>query len=546
MTVSLAEYAGRWVALVRDDVIAVGATADEARASAQLSQPKAQPQVVFVPEPFDYELPEIVSTVQRAVPDPTKVWLVGGAVRDVLLKRRVHDVDFAVEGDGLAVARAVADSLAAAFFPLDAERGTGRVILRGSETFTHTLDFATLRGDDLYADLAARDFALNALAVSLADTGALIDPLHGQNDLRTKVIRACSPTSIADDPLRGLRAVRHAAELNFKIEKGTREAIKAEAASLARISPERIRDEFIRCLGGPNPSAAVRALDLLGLLDHIIPELNTLKGVTQSPPHTLDVWEHSLAVVARLEEVLRVLAVRHDVDAASDLILAFVSVRLGRYRQPLNDQFSAALSSERPTRWVLMLAALLHDAAKPQTRSVEADGRIRLLGHEARGADLIEMVTARLRFSGDEIKHARTIVAHHMRPRQLSRGGEPSARAVYRFWRDTGAAGVDIVLLSLADYLGKFGGSPPPQDEWSQHVAVCAQLLEAWFEKRQSHVAPTALLTGDDLIAELGMKPGPQIGQVLEAIREAQVAGEITDRESALRFARQLLGMNGA
>lgn len=546
MTLSLAEYAGRWVALVREEVIAVGATADAARASAQLSQPKAQPQVVFVPEPFDYELPAIVNVVGRALPDPAKVWLVGGAVRDVILNRRVRDVDFAVDGDGLAVARAVGDSLRAAFYPLDAERGTGRVILREADGFTHTLDFATLRGHDLYADLAARDFTLNAMAVSLTALDSLIDPLRGQQDLRAKVIRACGPTAIADDPLRGLRAVRHAAELGFRIDKATREAIKAEAASLARVSAERIRDEFIRCLGGPQPAASLRALDLLGLLKHIVPELTALKGVTQSPPHTLDVWEHTLAVVTRLEEVLRILGLRHDVDAASDLILGLVSVRFGRYRQQLNDHLSASLSSERPLRWVLMLAALLHDAAKPQTRSVEADGRIRFLNHENLSAALTEVVMTRLRFSTDEIRHARTIVANHMRPRWLSKAGEPSSRAVYRFWRDSGAAGVDIVLLSLADYLGKFGGSPPPQDEWAQHLAGCFKLLEAYFEKRATHVAPPALINGDDLMRELGMKPGPKIGELLEAVREAQAAGEVSDREAAMRLARQWLGMNGA
>ncbi|MGQ0604345.1 MAG: DUF5678 domain-containing protein [Anaerolineales bacterium] len=545
MTLSLTEYAGRWVALVRDEVIAVGASADEARASAQLSQPKAQPQVIFVPEPFDYELPELIAAVRQAVPNPEHVWLVGGTVRDVMLNRRAHDVDFAVDGNGVAVARVVADTLRGAFYPLDAERGTGRVIVRDPEGFIQTLDFATLRGPDIYADLAARDFTLNALAVPLGSTDTLIDPLHGQQDLRAKVIRACSPTAIADDSLRSLRAVRHAAELNFRIDKDTRAAIKAEAAALGRVSPERVRDEFIRCLGGPQPAASVRALDLLGLLTHIVPELETLKGVTQSPPHTLDVWEHTLAVVTRLEEVLRILGLRHDVDAASDLILGLVSLRLGRYRQQFNEHLSTALSSERPTHWVLMLAALLHDAAKPQTLSVEADGRIRFLNHENLSADLTETVMTRLRFSSDEITHAQTIVANHMRPRQLSREGEPSARAVYRYWRDTSAAGVDIVLLSLADYLGKFGGSPPPQDEWAQHLAGCFRLLEAYFEKRAVNVAPPALLNGNDLMNELGLKPGPELGRLLEAVREAQAAGEVTDRAEALRLVRQLLGVNG-
>jgi hypothetical protein len=128
-----------------------------------------------------------------------------------------------------------------------------------------------------------------------------------------------------------------------------------------------------------------------------------------------------------------------------------------------------------------------------------------------------------------------------MRPRQLSRAGLPSARAIYKYFRDTGAAGVEIVLLSLADYLAKFGGSPPPQEEWAGHLAACARLLEAYFEKHAAQVAPPALLNGDDLMREFGLTPGPALGALLEAVREAQAAGEVTDRPSALEFVRRNL-----
>ncbi len=539
MTHHLAPYAGRWVALLRGAVIGVGASAAEAALNARLAQPKASPQVVYVPEPFDHDLPEIVVRVRALLPDATKVWLVGGAVRDVLLNRRVHDLDFAVDGDGLAIARRVADALGGAFYALDVERGAGRVILKAAEGIGQTLDFARLRGADIFADLAGRDFTINAIAVPLGAPDSCLDPLHGVADLRAKLVRACSPTAIGDDPIRGVRAVRIAAQLNFKIETGTRAAVKAHAHELGRVSAERVRDEFIRCLGGPQPAASLRALDLLGLLAQIVPELKATQGLAQSPPHTLDVWEHTLAVVTRLAEVIYLLGPAHDVDAASDLTAGLVSVRLGRYRGPISARLAEPLAGDRPTRWVLMLAALLHDAAKPEARSVEADGRIRFLGHEGRSAALTAEVLTRLKFSTDEVRYAQAVVAHHMRPRQLTREGEPHARAIYRFFRDTGAAGVDIVLLSLADFLGKYGGQPPPQDEWAHHVAGCAKMLEAYFEKREVIIAPPPLINGDDLMRELGLRPGPQIGQLLEAVREAQAAGEVRDRDGALSLARR-------
>ncbi len=535
----LRPYAGRWVALVRGQVVGVGLTAEAARTAAQLSRPKEKPQVMFVSEIVELEWPPIIARVRAALPADLPVWVVGGAVRDALLLRRIHDLDFVVQGEALAAARRVADALKAAIYPLDADRDVGRVILTQDDERL-TLDFARLRGPDLDADLLARDFTVNAMAVSLAELDHLIDPLGGLADLRGKLIRACSPTALADDPVRGVRAVRLAAQLDFRIDKETRSLVRAHANDLAQVSAERVRDEFVRCLGGPQPAAAIRALDLLGLLPHIAPELSALKGLTQSPPHEFDVWEHTLATVAHLDEALNVLGPVHDVDAASDLTLGLASVRLGRYRQALADHLRAPVSGDRPARWLLMLAALLHDVGKAATRTVEPDGRIRFLEHEAVGAEMAAQQLAALRFSSDEIKRARTIIQHHMRPAQLAKSPPISPRAVYRFFRDTGEAGVDIVLLSLGDQLGKYHASPP-QESWSQHLDACALLLGAYFERRAEAVSPPALITGHDLMSELGLEPGPQLGEVLEAVREAQAAGEISDRAAALAYARKYL-----
>jgi putative nucleotidyltransferase with HDIG domain len=481
----------------------------------------------------------VIERVHAALPADLPVWVVGGAVRDALLLHRVHDLDFVVRGEALAAARRVADALKAAFYPLDADRDVGRVILAQDDERL-TLDFARLRGPDLDADLSARDFTVNAMAASLAEPDRLIDPLGGLADLRAKTIRVCSPSAIADDPVRGVRAVRLAAQLRFRIDQGTRAQIRAQASALARVSAERLRDEFIRCLGGPRPAAAMRALDLLGLLPHIVPELSALKGLTQSPPHEFDVWEHTLATVAHLNEALNVLGLVHDVDAASDLTLGLVSVRLGRFRQALADHLRAPVSGDRPARWLLMLAALLHDVGKATTRTVGPEDRIRFLEHEAVSAEMAAQRLAALRFSGDEIKRARLILQNHMRPAQLAKAPPISSRAVYRFFRDTGEAGVDIVLLSLGDQLGKYHASPP-QESWSRHLDACATLLGAYFERRAEAVSPPALITGHDLMSELGLEPGPQLGEILDAVREAQAAGEIADRAAALEYARKFV-----
>lgn len=360
------------------------------------------------------EFPIAIERIREAWPQGQRGWLVGGVVRDLLLNRRLHDVDLATDGDAIGAARKLANTLGGAFYVLDPERGVGRALVE-IEGDRLTIDVAHLRGADLEADLRGRDFTLNAMAIDLAGPEDLIDPLGGYAHLRARRISACAPTAITDDPVRAIRAVRIAAQLNFQIDRDTRARVKG--ASLSTVSAERIRDEFLRCIGGRRPAAALRGLELTGLLDQIAPELLGLRGVTQSPPHQLDVWEHTLAVVERLDEIFNLLGPVHDVDAASDLTYGWISVRLGRYRHEISQRLTEELTPGRPRRWLAMLAALLHDAGKPATRTVDETGRVRFLGHEGAGSTLADALLERLRFSRDEINYVHDFVAQHMRPR---------------------------------------------------------------------------------------------------------------------------------
>jgi putative nucleotidyltransferase with HDIG domain len=218
-----------------------------------------------------------------------------------------------------------------------------------------------------------------------------------------------------------------------------------------------------------------------------------------------------------------------------------VSLRLGRYREQLDAHLKSSPNPLRSLRGLLFMAALYHDAAKPQTQQVDEEGRLRFFDHPVVGADLVEARAQALRLSNDEIERLKRIVRHHMRPIYLANTGEtPSPRAIYRFFRDTGEAGVDICLLSLADVLATYGSSLPV-DVWERHLDVVRLLLEAWWEYPSERITPPELLNGHDLIKELGLTPGEKIGELLEFIREAQVAGQVTDRERALALARQWL-----
>ncbi len=470
-----------------------------------------------------------------------RVWPVGGAVRDALLERPVHDWDFAVDRDALRLAQTVADALGGAYFPLDAERGAGRVVLTAANAARLELDFAALRGANLEADLLARDLTVNALA--LDETGTLIDPTGGKADLEAKRVRATSERAFQNDPMRLLRAVRMEAELNFEIEPQTAAWIRRDAPLLALSSAERIRDEFMRVLAVQGAATHLQRLDDFGLLSRVVPELESLKGVTQSPPHHFDVWRHTLLTVDTVEEVVAAVTRREvrpralagvPTTAWGDLARV-----LGQFADDVIAHLAIEVSSGRDRALLLRLAALLHDVGKPETRSQDEDGRIHFYNHEPVGARLADARLQKLRFSRDEVKRMHVMVREHLRPAHLARTEQVTRRAVYRYFRATGDAGVEVVLLSLADHLATWG--PDLQEHhWARQLAAAETLLTHYFERREETVSPPPLVTGHDLMAELGLDPGAEIGRLLEALREAQAAGEVKTQDEALALARQL------
>lgn len=486
--------------------------------------------------------PRSVVDLLPALPPGLRLWLVGGAVRDALLGRPVLDLDFVVDGDALSVARHLADRLGAAFYPLDRERGTGRVIQPDSQ---RTLDFAALRAPTIEDDLRARDFTVNALAVRLDQLDRLLDPTGGLQDLKDRRLRACSERAVAEDPVRALRAVRLAAQLEFRMEPATLRQVSAAAQTLDSVAPERLRDEFFRMLDAPRPGRAVRLLDSIGLLLALLPELRSLRGLQQAPPHVLDAWEHTLAAVDRLGDLLAVLGPVHDEEASADLILGQAVLRLGRFRDGLSRHLARQLSTGRQARSLLFLAALYHDAGKPATGQMEEQGRMRFPTHEEWGAVLVGERARRLRLSAAEEARLTTVVRHHMRPAWLAVQPAVSNRAVYRFFRQVGEAGVEVVLLSLADFLATHI-PPPPQEEWGRRLEVARALLEAHFEHPEQLIRPPALIRGDDLAAALGLSPGPLVGRLLEQIREAQASGEVTTQAQAIELARSILARHAS
>ncbi len=463
-------------------------------------------------------------------------YLVGGFIRDVLLGRDTADIDIAVASDALDIASEVATAFGGSYVPLDEVNRVGRVILgKGghAEAVQLEFDFTTFQGT-IEQDLARRDFTIDAMAVNLkmfgeSPAGIIIDPFNGREDLRQGVIRAVTEAAFSDDAVRLLRAVRLAAELSFSIDKRTEALIQQYSSLVAGVAGERVRDELLRLLALPGAGKFVIYLDELGLLKALIPELGEAKGVEQPREHYWNVFDHSLKSVQAVEFLLG----QGTWEYAGEEVLASVPWSL-----VLDEHFGRVVSSGSTGKSLLKLAALLHDICKPRTKALD-NGRIRFLGHSQEGSAAAAEILERLRFSAKEIKLVETEIKHHMRPNQMSQEGLPTGRAIYRYFRDTGEAGLDILFLSLADHLATRG---PNLDltSWQEHAGLVDYVIRQHFEQK-STVHPPKIVDGYDIMKRFGIKPGPEVGRLLEAVREAQASGEVSTREEALVFIGELV-----
>ena len=426
-----------------------------------------------------------------------EAWLVGGAVRDRLLGRATDDIDLAVPGDPKPLARRLAKRAGGASFELSGAFGAWRVVGPGHGWH---IDLVTLRDGDIDADLAHRDFTINAMAEPLSG-GELLDPFGGRRDLEQRLVRMVSERALSDDPLRTLRAVRIAVELGLDIDPETARAAQANAAAIERVAAERVFGELKRVINADAVRRGLALMDELGLTDAVLPELTELKGVEQSHFHHLDVYEHTLAV---LDEVT-VLEREHALLA-----------------EPLSDE----LTRGQAMRW----AALLHDAAKPRTRDQLPDGRVTFIGHDVAGAELARDVLGRLRSSQKLREYVAALVTHHLDAGFLVHQRPLDRRTIWRYLRATRPYSEDVTLFTIADRKATRGKNAEPAI--AAHLEVAQTLIDAAREP-----VPEPLVRGNELA---DIASGPRLGQILAQLEEDRFAGAITTREQALERAREL------
>jgi poly(A) polymerase len=446
------------------------------------------------------------------------------------LGQDTRDIDLLVRADTLELGTELARCLGGRRVVLDEARNIVRVVLPNGDGPSY-VDLSRLDGS-LMEDLRRRDFTIDAMAMQLPDAvgGAsgeeVIDPGRGLSDLRNGVIRSVAESVFREDPARLMRAPRLAAQLRFRIDDDTAQQIRQSAHLVVNVAAERVRDELLKLLEASAAMASIRLLDSLGLLCRVIPELSESRGVTQPKEHYWDVFNHLVETVGQIERIVQGESATGAI--VDDAIL--LPERIGRYlAEEVSDGFSRLT--------LLKLAGLLHDIAKPATKTVEDSGRIRFLGHHIEGAEVSAEILKRLRLSGRGTELVRLMVHHHLRPSQMASKGElPSDRAVYRYFRDVGDAAIDTLYLNMADYLAA-RGPLLGAEEWTEHCRVINHILQEHLEGKAPDSLPK-LISGHDIMKSFSMDPGPGVGRLLSLVDEAQGSGDITTREEALELVK--------
>jgi tRNA nucleotidyltransferase (CCA-adding enzyme) len=443
---------------------------------------------------------DVLDLCERLRSRGKRSWIVGGCVRDLLLGRIANDWDIATDARPNELVNIFPRAI-----PTGIEHGTVTVVVAG-----HHYEVTTLRGegtysdgrrpdwvefvDDITADLARRDFTVNAIAVDSLD-GKLIDPFDGRGDLARGLLRAVGDplARFAEDGLRVLRAARFVATLELTLDPATEAAIEPTLDTYRKVAHERIKGEWIKAMGARLPSRAFDVMRRTGILGVTCPELLEGVGMQQNKWHAYDVWQHALECM----------------DACT--------------ADP-----------------VLRIAALLHDVGKPRTRAwSDTNSDFTFYDHDRVGAEIAEPIAARLRFSNEERARIVSLVRHHL----FHYSGWSDA-AVRRWIRRVGPDRVeDLYVLNAADVRAKGRDFESDLEALAQLKAHVARVLAqgAALSTRDLKI------NGHDLIRDLGIRPGPVIGQVLDALLEAVTNDPgVNDREALLALAREQLAANGA
>lgn len=441
-----------------------------------------------------------------------QIYLVGGTVRDYFMGIESHDRDIIVmDEDAKDFSLKLQKFFDATFIPLDEENKIYRLVMRDKVNY---IDVTNPVGGTIEKDLMRRDLTINAIAMNIK-TGEIIDISGGLTDLKNKCIHCVNDQNFVDDPLRLLRVYRFQALYGFDIAPDTVNSICKYSNLIKKPAVERINYEILRLFSGKYAHTALENMNKTWILEELFSFVKELKQVPPNSHHHLDLLHHSIETVKQIQKLY---------DDASDEVKEHLDrLDFGGFSRLAHLKF----------------AGFLHDIGKFSTWTIEEGGRHRFIKHDDVGAKLSGKLLKSMHFSNKQIEYLSIMIKNHIYPSQVMCAPQITEKIMMRFVRKMDANCIDNIILAMADRLSARG------PEITEQIVECNinslnMLLKFYLEARENLKPLPILLTGNDVMEILNIKPSPKLGGIMNALHDAQLSGDVTTREQAVIFVREL------
>jgi len=435
-------------------------------------------------------------------------YLVGGSVRDFLMGKNFVDRDIAIKG-AENFAKKLAEELNATFIVLDPEYKIFRLVLEDKINY---LDISEIQGEGIEDDLSRRDFAMNAIAIDLL-SGEIIDPYNGQKDIENKVIRHIKDSNFEEDPLRILRAFRFMSTTGFDLSEEVKSCIEKYKHLLFTPAKERINYELMKTFGGCKCSETLLAMDEFGILEEIFPQVREMKKVPPNTHHHLDLFHHVVETVRNIDELYE--------NAPDDVKSHLDKTDFGGFSR-LNH---------------IKLAGFLHDIGKFSTWTIEDTGRHRFIKHDDVGAKMVIPFLKEWKFSKRQIEYISLMIKNHIYPSNVIVAPDLSEKVMMRYLRKMGVNVIDNIILAKADRLSA-RGEDITDVMVKENLDGLDKLLSFYFDKKETLKPLPKLLDGLEIMELKNIKQGPNLGKIIDALKEAQISGEVNTKDEAVEFVK--------
>ena len=458
---------------------------------------------------------KIISKIAETFPN-TKIYIVGGTVRDFLMDITSYDRDIIVcDEEAKDVAIELHNVFDSAYVPLDEENKIYRIVLHSKEDENHQsmIDITNPIGNTLEDDLRRRDLTINSIAVEI-HTGETIDLFGGIADIKRKILSYIEETNFVDDPLRLLRGYRFQALLNFSIDTETLQAICKYAKLINKPAKERVAYELMKLFSGKYTHTALLNMNKTWLLEEIFPIVKELKQVPPNTHHHLDLLHHSIETVRQIQNLY---------DESDDRVKAHLDkVDFGGFSRLAH----------------IKLAGFLHDIGKFSTWTIdETTGRHRFIKHDEVGSKLVKPILKSLTFSNKQITYISEMIKNHIYPSQLMTSSEVNEKAMTRYIRKLGDNTVDNIILAKADRLSA-RGEAITKEIIKTNINNLDRLLDFYFDSLETLKPLPKLLDGNEIMQILNISPSPKLGEILSSLHEAQLNGDVTTKDEAITFVK--------